>query len=340
MLFRVSHARIHRRFGASLSRYYPTKKRRSGELDKREKQWITFHCTGGVHINPLLQWFSSRKTPGPDGQVRMRGGSTHFTIEHDGTPWSHVRISDSSWHCRGRNRDSLSVELINACNLKMVDGKPHWWAGEYKLPYEPTVVVPAFRGCELWQPFDERQFIALVKLFRVCRYAKPDTFDQSRVCEHYQFSKKRVDCGPLFPREKIVKAIFSDMPVSQIDWIAAFTDSRDPNFDVDHEVNANDLIKLFGFVNDQFFDKKHGGQGNGGVEYVESPEIRMRRIQTALKPLNLYKGKVDGIFGPLTKKGVRHFQVYWNSSEPTDEIVIDGIPGPITCKRLFAEFPA
>ena len=46
------------------------------------------------------------------------------------------------------------------------------------------------------------------------------------------------------------------------------------------------------------------------------------------------EGPIDGIFGPKTKRAVRLFQGHWNDTHKDDPIAVDGIPGPITRKRI------
>lgn len=52
-----------------------------------------------------------------------------------------------------------------------------------------------------------------------------------------------------------------------------------------------------------------------------------RTIQTKLKRWGYYTGKVDGIYGPLTKKAVRYFQ-------SKNGLAVDGIVGPKTARAL------
>jgi len=52
-----------------------------------------------------------------------------------------------------------------------------------------------------------------------------------------------------------------------------------------------------------------------------------RTIQTKLKRWGYYKGSVDGIYGPLTKKAVRYFQ-------SKNGLTVDGIVGPKTAAAL------
>jgi hypothetical protein len=58
------------------------------------------------------------------------------------------------------------------------------------------------------------------------------------------------------------------------------------------------------------------------------PIDRMAGVQQRLKELGFDPGPIDGICGPRTKKAVRDFQ------QINPELVLDGIPGPLTKREL------
>lgn len=51
-------------------------------------------------------------------------------------------------------------------------------------------------------------------------------------------------------------------------------------------------------------------------------------VQTILSRLGFYTGPIDGKFGPLTQRAVKAFQA-------EQKIIVDGIVGPITWRKLF-----
>lgn len=72
---------------------------------------------------------------------------------------------------------------------------------------------------------------------------------------------------------------------------------------------------------------------NSGTSSLNSVASRgvsssLKEIQTALKSLGFYKGKVDGISGPMTKSAIKSFQ-------KSRGLVVDGIAGTITRRALF-----
>lgn len=58
-----------------------------------------------------------------------------------------------------------------------------------------------------------------------------------------------------------------------------------------------------------------------------STGTKVNNLQTALKELGFYTGKIDGDFGSLTETSVKSFQKKFN-------LLIDGIVGPVTCKKI------
>jgi N-acetyl-anhydromuramyl-L-alanine amidase AmpD len=317
-----------------LARYYPTPKRRGRALVGERPLWWTLHSTSGVSIRPVVVWFSGEPRPGKDGRVRLRGGSTHYAIEHDGTPWCFIRPEDGAWHCRQRNRDSLSVELVNACGLThhVDDGGEfyRWWAGRYELPYEPVHLGKVWRGREYWQPYDERQLVALVKLMRLAMEAVGrERFSDQRVAQHSQWNQRKTDCGPLFPEEAVTLAAFSQDPISAVGWVQAFTQEQHPSWDANDTVGTGELERLLGHAVD--LDEREGADPE---DEDADPADTMRLVQSMLAELGHYKGKIDSKFGPLTRAATIAFQEQWNKDNPGDQIAKDGIPGPITMERL------
>jgi peptidoglycan hydrolase-like protein with peptidoglycan-binding domain len=58
-------------------------------------------------------------------------------------------------------------------------------------------------------------------------------------------------------------------------------------------------------------------------------------VQKILAGMGIYRGKLDGDYGPQTKQAVATFQGRWNTKAPTDKkLNVDGIPGPLTCQAL------
>jgi N-acetyl-anhydromuramyl-L-alanine amidase AmpD len=336
-LFRVSHARIVRGFGERLASYYPTPKRRPNQLDSNKPLWWVIHSTGGVSLRPVVVWFSGQRRPGKDGKLTLRGGSTHFAIEHDGTPWCFIRPTDSAWHCRQRNRDGLSVELVNACALShhIASGGEEfyrWWNGRYRLPYEPVHLSKAFRRRNIWQPYDERQLVSLIVMMRMANAATGwARHARERVTTHTDWNPNKLDCGPLFPMETVVEAVFSQEPIDQIDWVQSYTQPDHPAWDDDTQIDATELLKLMDHAIDI---DEHMTSDEDEEQEDTNPVGTMMQVQEVLAALGYYSGRIDGIFGPLTKAATKAFQNTWNATNNDDRVKVDGIPGPQTKMRL------
>jgi len=336
-LFRITHGRILKMLGERVAQYYPTPKRYKDKLI-RDALWWTFHCTGGINIKPVLHWFSGEPRAKRDGtgSKRPRGGSTHFAIEHDGTPWMFIKLTDGAWHCGGRNFDSLSVEFINACKLTLDEQykRFRWWAGIYPLKY-PAIKTTPWRNGEYWQGFDERQFVSMVKLMRLCSAALgEEKFDSARTSQHSDWNEKKVDCGPLFPINEIVRVGLGEEPLSSYDWFAALTKPDHPSWDEDTILSEKELQGLFNHLTRE--DEEQGEDLEEPAE-IQDPVDRLKFEQTLLKSLGLYDGEVDGIFGPQTKLAVRAYQEKWNTDHPDDLIKVDGLIGPQTRGRMSTE---
>jgi N-acetyl-anhydromuramyl-L-alanine amidase AmpD len=344
LLFRISHAKILQNLGRQIAKYYPTIKRNNNRLQHIKNMWWTHHATSGVSINPVLVWFAGVKRPGKDGKVRLRGGSTHFVVDHDGTPYHLVDIHDGSWHCRARNRDALSIEQVNTCHLNKVGDKFEWWNGEYKLPYPPIKVKKPFRNQYWWQPYDERQLISEVKLMRLAFSARGwDLFSPDRITGHSDWSENRTDPGPLYPRNQVSNAVFSGLPLNEIEWIDAFQNKNNPNWDKDTIVGEDDIKKLNLEV--EGFDY----HPNANVADNSSPYSRKEKcfnmliplVKCILKEQGYYVSTdnpsvINDVFDKDTKQAVRHFQRHYNTTCFHDgfKLKIDGIPGPKTCKAI------
>ena len=323
LLYRLTHARILSMCGRIVAKWYPTTKKSTDRLKNRDELWWTFHATGGVSIKPVMIWFSGQPRGDPP---RVRGGATHFAIEHDGTPSCFIMPNDGARHCGARNRDSLSVELINACKLTMDgDDRYRWWAGKYDLSYSPAHFETPWRGVNIWQPYDERQFVALAKLIRLSFASMGrDRFSPARMAEHYQFSEKRVDCGPMFPREALISSVFSPAPLSEIPWIQSFTQPSDPSWDQDTEISPDELEILFSHaidIDDQI------------SEDPEEPERPAEKLQQVLCCLGHEPGS-SGFYDRKTRNAVKSFQRKWNDEHSKKKIAVDGIAGPITRRSI------
>jgi len=329
LIFQISHGKIHKMFNGRLSPYYPTPKKYIDAVKNQNRNWFVLHATGGVSIKPVLTWFSGLAREDRDGAIRLRGGSSHFVVEHDGTPWVLIPLTDGAWHCYQRNRDSIAIELINTTWLDYRNGKYYWWNGLYKLPYKPIKISKKFRGKRYFQPYDERQIITTFKLMRLVISAiGKEKFSIERVTSHTDWSKKKFDPGPLFPFDILTKDVFGFEKMSNIEWIQAFQDQNNQSFDTDTTVDKDELKQLF--------DIQTCSETQDEFDHSYRPVDFNYKIQKQLVKLGLLNSRhINGIFGSATKQAVRNFQISWNVRNKKDQIKVDGIPGPQTMSRIF-----
>ncbi len=314
---------------------FPTCKRYPGILKPRRELYWTDHGTEGLTHEGTLAWFSSRRWPvndpatdkpllGPDGQpvLKLQGGSTHFVIALDGTVFYLIDLGDGAWHEPKRNRDSWSVEMVNALDLHEENGEWRTWCGRYPYveSYPPVELTLPWRGTRFMQPYDARQAVANIKLKRLVMAAQPGRLAPARMSQHSDWRTDKLDCGPLWPIAEINAAAFSTTPIAELAWVKALS-------------AAGALPASLESPDSQALAAREGN-----LSSVVDPIASLREVQQALLVLGyaLPLSGADGHLGPETAAAVRAFQADWTKAHPDDAIAADGIPGAETEKRLAA----
>ncbi len=314
---------------------FPTCKRYPGILKARRDLYWTDHGTEGLTHEGTLAWFSSRRWPvddpatgkpllGPDGKpaLKLQGGSTHFVIALDGTVFYLIDLADGAWHEPKRNRDSWSVEMVNALDLHQENGKWRTWCGRYPYveSYPPVELTPPWRNTRFMQPYDARQVGANIKLKRLVMAAQPGRLAPERMSQHSDWRTDKLDCGPLWPIAEINAAAFSTTPVDGLDWVKALP-------------AAGPLPTCL-----ESTDAPAVSAREGDLAALADPVPSLREVQKTLLTLGyaLPRFGADGQLGAETAAAVRAFQADWNQAHPADAIGVDGIPGAETEKRLAA----
>lgn len=312
-----------------LGKYYPTIQRTPGRLEKVEDLWWVDHFTAGISSKSTLNWFSSAKNKkGKDGKMKVAGASTHFVMDYTGDPYYLVRIVDGAWHEPRRNADSIAIEMVNpgALTFNKATGKWHFWAREMPdvlvqaLP--PVILDKPYRGAKAMQSFSKEQIIANIKLKRIIIAAFPGRLDPVRMSQHTDWREGKTDMGPLWPFQDVNEAAFSNDPIPEL----AFIQNYDPDF----------LDKIGEIVDVDENDNPEYGAGTPTHDDDPDPEPKLlttKEVQTLLDKKG-FPVVADGKFGPKTQQAVKAFQISWNKKHATDQLKVDGIPGPRTCACL------
>jgi len=159
---------------------------------RREKTiGIVIHytaCPGDVLI--LAEWMARAE----------RQASAHFYIGREGE--ENARIISSvphrlvSYHCRGFNSSTISIELNNAGFLEKRGDEFFTWSGRR---YQKE--TPVFKDDKWWEPFDDFQINDLCDLIIVL---KEEYSGIKFLAGHCDLDPKRkVDPGSVFPWEVV-----------------------------------------------------------------------------------------------------------------------------------------
>jgi N-acetyl-anhydromuramyl-L-alanine amidase AmpD len=344
-LFIDSHRRI-RDYSSKLARYYPTKQFTNNRLSTKDELWWIDHYTTGISKWSTLSWFSAKKNL-RKGKRRYNGASTHFVLGYEGYPFYIIPLVHGAWHTPARNADSISIEMVNAGTVKKHKGKWCYWPKDYTQPLPeqlvvdlpPTRLPQKFRGAQVMQPFTASQIRYNILLKRIVCAALPGKINPVRFSQHQEWQKGKRDMGPLWPFNDVNSAVQDCFAIKQYSFLSKFELAVQDG--VLSEIEAEDLR-----IQEQLTaDSPHPEASNPEYGYEEptyekdlesTPEklLTTREVQEFLNRCGI-RVLMDGKFGLMTKKAVIKFQMRYNSTHSdTAHLVVDGIPGPATCKAL------
>lgn len=326
-----SHHRI-AAYSKALSKLYPTTQFTKNRLQNVENLWWTDHYTGGINEMSTLNWFSSMKVKKKNGKTGLPGASTHFVLGRHGFPFYIIPIWHGAWHEPARNADSLSIELVNPGALKHTnDG---WVRPQGSLPADmiaetpPSGINPSYRGATGLMPFTVDQVTNLILLKRIVLTLVKPRLTPERMTQHSVWRETKIDMGPLFPLAEVNRAAFEFIPVEQYSFIQRMQASLPPT------------VKAAALSNEDADEAENEEHGLGTPTHDDDPDPQTKilstlEVQKILAGMGIYRGKLDGVFGPQTKQAVSMFQGRWNSRAASDKkLMVDGIPGPKTCQAL------
>ena len=335
-LFVDSHRRI-RDHSDALAKVYPTKQLTKNRLAVRNELWWVDHFTAGISCWSTLNWFSAAKRKKKSGKMGYAGASTHFIQGYHGDPFYIIPLVHGSWNEPRRNKDSISIETVNAGMLKKnKEGKWAYWARELpqalvqELP--PVLLDKPYRGVKVMQPFTKDQIVNNIKLKRLVIAALQSKLEPCRMSQHTDWRAGKTDMGVLWPFEDCNDAAFSPDPIPELDFIQqeAYTALLDKEGTIWDETEGWD--KHDEADNPSYGEETptHDDDPDDDTDKVYSiKDVQNRLIR---KGFTIY---ADNKMGPKTRKALKGFQADWNKLNPKDRIKVDGIPGPQTCNRLF-----
>lgn len=333
-LFIDSHRRI-QEHSKRLAEVYPTKQLTKNRLKNREDLWWVDHFTAGISRWSTLSWFSSAKRKKKSGKIGYAGASTHFIQGYHGNPFYIIPLMHGSWNEPRRNKDSISVETVNAGALhKDKDGKWCYWAN--KLPQvlvqelPPVLLDKPYRGVRVMQPFTLEQITNNIKLKRLVIAALQSKLEPCRMSQHSAWRSGKTDMGVLWPFEECNGAAFGPEPIPELDFVQqeAYTDLLDDEGTVWDEVNGWEEHDEMDNPSYGENTPTHDDDADDDDEVMDTLDIQTRLVRKG------YVIALDNRMGPKTHAAVKKFQANWNHKNSNDQLTVDGIPGPQTCKRL------
>lgn len=340
-LFIHSHARI-MEYSKSLAKNYPTKQYTRNRLAKREDIWWTDHFTAGISRWSTLNWFSAAKRKKKSGKIGYAGASTHFVQGYHDLPFYIIPLCHGAWHEPRRNKDSFSIEFVNAGLLKLKSGKDganqwHYWARKLPQPLvqelTPVRLDTPYRGIKVMQPFTFDQMVNGIVLKRIVITATNSVLEPSRMTQHSDWRDGKTDMGPLWPFDSCNEAAFDTIPVLEYDFI------QDEDYADLLEATGDTWDEVHGWDDEEEL-QNNPSFGEDTPTHDDDPDddphpvFEIKDIQTHLIRVLSVSIVVDDKMGPQTRKHLKTFQRTWNNQHPNDLLKVDGIPGPRTCDRL------
>jgi hypothetical protein len=323
-LFIHSHARI-KAHSASLAKNYPTKQFTKNRLATCEEVWWTDHFTAGISRWSTLNWFSAAKRKKKNGKTGYAGASTHFVQGYHDLPFYIIPLVHGAWHEPRRNKDSFSIEYVNAGGLRLKNdasgtGRWHYWARALpeslvrELP--PVRLDVPYRGVTVMQPFTQDQIINSIVLKRIVVAATNGILDSNRMSQHSDWRDGKTDMGPLWPYDAVNQAAYSTIPVLDYDFV------QDTEVEGLSDQKGDVWDEKTGWDNeDEARDNPSFGHGapthDEDSEDESAPVFAVHDVQTHLVRVG-YPITVDNKMGSETRKYIKTFQRKWNNNHPTD----------------------
>jgi N-acetyl-anhydromuramyl-L-alanine amidase AmpD len=332
-LFVYSHQRI---LEKGLDKFYPTQQCYQLALSNVQDLWWVDHYTAGINAWSTVNWFSSRK----NANGKFNGASTHFVQDYHGDPLYLVSLVNGAWHEPRKNKDSISIETVNAGKLHRND-KGNWayWAGEVPLNLQnelpPTAVTPPYKGAEYLQPFTLDQIRNNILIKRLVKMALGERISPLRMSQHSDWREGKSDMGPLWPFAECNAGAFNEgmYPVEQLLVLQNYENSP---------ISKPDKIDTHHTIVEENCDSPEYGV-NIPTSNEDEPDAHKAVLSVVEAKQHLDKlgftSQQSTTYDWAFKQAVEMFQAAWNHKkvdlDASAELVVDGILGPKTTKALL-----
>lgn len=123
------------------------------------------------------------------------GNCGHYYVDRDGAIYCYVPVTRVANHVRGRNPNSLGIELVNLGRY------PHWWDSRHQLMTEPYTEAQLTALTWLLQHLGE----ALPNLRAIAGHEDLDTASMPASDDPSKSVPRKLDPGPLFPWDRVLR---------------------------------------------------------------------------------------------------------------------------------------
>lgn len=162
-------------------------------LERRETttlDLIVIHCTELPTLE-MAREFSERILY-PESQT---GNSGHYYIDRDGNVIQYVEDDRAARHVIGHNVSSIGIELVNSGRY------PHWFRSNSQTPTDPYTSEQIESLRNLLQLLKRKH----PQVSKIARHSDLDVQEIPAEDDPDARIRRKIDPGPLFPWEQIVK---------------------------------------------------------------------------------------------------------------------------------------
>lgn len=331
-LFIYSHQRI---LEKGLDKFFPTQQMYANTLISVSDMWWVDHYTAGINMWSTLNWFSSRKNQ----NGKFNGASTHFVQDYHGDPMYLIALHNGAWHEPRRNRDSISIEMVNAGRLfRNNTGEWRYWANALpqnlidELP--PVSITPPYKGASYLQPFTLDQVVNNIKIKRLVKMALGEKMSPFRMSQHSDWREGKSDMGPMWPFADCNGGVFSEgvFPIDQLSFVQDFENSplsKPENIQQHYSIQEENVDSPEYGVKAPTSDDDEPDHQKHVLSVVEARPILDKLGFTS----------TSQVYDAPFKQAVVMFQAAWNHKKmdlnPEEVLVVDGILGPKTTTALL-----